>query len=164
MRILLADNDVVTREEISKMLKSFGYDVTMVDDGIELLEHINPVGVENLEKPELVITEILMPNLDGYSAAKIARTQFESDVPIVAITHIPQNDVVEISEPFVSVIRKPVNEHELLKVILTLTCPNCFSTILALDHKQHQHFDCKRCRKRYLLQQQNGELVVTEKS
>lgn len=160
MRILFADDDIVTRQQMTKMLKKFGYDVIEVADGVELLEYLSP---NSPDSPDIIFTDILMPNLDGYAAAAIAKTKLEISAPMVAVTAIPSNYVVDIKEPFVAVLHKPLDAKKMLNVILTLTCPNCCCNVLSVDHKQHLHFDCKRCNKRYVLQEKNGELAVTEK-
>jgi len=160
MRILFADDEVEVRQEIAKSLKKVGYEVIEVGDGIELLKQLAP---QNPNKPDLIITDILIPKLDGHTVANVAKKQLKITTPIIALTAIPPNSIIDISEPFVDILHKPADPHDVLKIILTLTCPNCCNSILSVDYKQHHHFDCKKCHKKYVLQQQDGELVLTEK-
>ena len=66
LRILLAEDDQVMREYLTRALERSGYDVTAVDRGtaaIPLLE---------TEKFDLLLTDIVMPEMDGIELARRA--------------------------------------------------------------------------------------------
>ncbi len=156
MKILLADNDIAIRQDILKMLKKLGYEIIEASDGIEFLKYLY------CDKPDMVFAEILMPKLDGHTVAMVAKKQLGIDIPMVAVTEIPQNNVIDIEEPFEFVLHKPVTIQDVLKMVLVFTCGHCFCKILSVTHKDHPHFICKGCGKTYVLQEKNGELVVSE--
>ncbi len=58
--ILVIEDDKPTRYQISKLLSLEGYEVSGAEDGIEGIEKANEV------LPDLIVCDIMMPNLDGY--------------------------------------------------------------------------------------------------
>jgi len=58
-RILLIDDDELVRATIQSILESAGYEVTQAADGVQGLE------AYRASTPDLVITDILMPNKEG---------------------------------------------------------------------------------------------------
>ena len=76
--ILVMEEDVNIQELIVEFLKAEGYDVDYASDGLE--------GIQLFKKKEydLVLLDIMMPNLDGYSVCKMIRQT--SNVPIIFLT------------------------------------------------------------------------------
>lgn len=76
--ILVMEDDVNIQELIVEFLKVEGYNVDYASDGIE--------GIQLFKKKEydLVLLDIMMPNLDGYSVCKMIRKS--SNVPIIFLT------------------------------------------------------------------------------
>ena len=76
--ILVMEDDVNIQELIVEFLKAEGYDVDYASDGLE--------GIKLFKKKEydLVLLDIMMPNLDGYSVCKMIRQT--SNVPIIFLT------------------------------------------------------------------------------
>lgn len=76
--ILVMEDDVNIQELIVEFLKAEGYDVDYASDGIE--------GIQLFKKKEydLVLLDIMMPNLDGYSVCKMIRKS--SNIPIIFLT------------------------------------------------------------------------------
>ena len=76
--ILVMEDDVNIQELIVEFLKAEGYDVDYASDGLE--------GIQLFKKNEydLVLLDIMMPNLDGYSVCKMIRQT--SNVPIIFLT------------------------------------------------------------------------------
>ena len=76
--ILVMEDDVNIQELIVEFLKAEGYDVDYASDGLE--------GIQLFKKKEydLVLLDIMMPNLDGYSVCKMIRQN--SNVPIIFLT------------------------------------------------------------------------------
>ena len=66
--VLVVDDSVSMRQMVSFTLTGAGYDVVEAGDGIEAVEKLNE-GV----KPNLVITDLNMPNMDGISLIKAVR-------------------------------------------------------------------------------------------
>jgi DNA-binding response OmpR family regulator len=79
MKILIIDDDVAVRYTLARILRGAGHDVTIANDG----EH----GMESLysDPPELVITDLIMPRLDGIETIRQIR-RWQPEVKIIAIS------------------------------------------------------------------------------
>ena len=80
-KILVVDDSDDTREMMAKLLELEAYNVITAEDGL--------VGLNKAEteQPDLIITDINMPNLNGIEMIKMIRRQSPvQGVPIMAIT------------------------------------------------------------------------------
>ena len=75
--IVIADDDATTRTVTQKIADGLEFGVLIAKDGKELLELVRA------HKPELVITDALMPHMDGREAARIIKEEFPSTRVIV---------------------------------------------------------------------------------
>jgi len=66
-KILVVDDDSDIREALTMVLESQGYQVVTAQDGIEGLACLKA------EKPDLMILDLLMPNMDGFGVMKELR-------------------------------------------------------------------------------------------
>ncbi len=81
INILVVDDSVNTREIEKSILEAYGYRVTIAGDGMEALEM---AGESNYD---LVITDVEMPRLDGFSLTERLRSDNTyKDVPIIIVT------------------------------------------------------------------------------
>lgn len=80
--ILVIEDDSNIQELIVEFLSAEGYSVESANDGIE--------GIQAFKKGEfdLVILDVMMPNLDGHAVCKMIRQN--SDVPIIFLTALNQ--------------------------------------------------------------------------
>lgn len=76
--ILLVEDEAVLAETLQYNLEREGYTVHSAQDGVRGLE------LARSEQPDLVILDVMLPRLDGYSVCRILRT--ESAVPILMLT------------------------------------------------------------------------------
>ena len=83
-RILVVDDDATARDVLRKLLASSDYDVTTADDGAVALALASEVA------PDLVVTDLEMPNLDGMGLLAKLRTQ-DPSLPVIVTTGL--NDV-----------------------------------------------------------------------
>jgi DNA-binding response OmpR family regulator len=109
-RILIADDDHEVLQLLSIMAIKEGYVVSGVKDGIDLLSTFEK------EKFDLIITDLLMVNLNGASAIEILKMQ-GSTVPVVALTGRTHQETQYVEDKFVKVFRKPCNFKELFKYV-----------------------------------------------
>ena len=78
-RILLIEDNKDVRENTADILELANYEVATAENG--------KIGVELAEKfrPDVIICDIMMPELDGLSATRLLRKQPRfSDLPIIA--------------------------------------------------------------------------------
>ncbi len=78
--ILVVDDEQRMRKLIKDFLKAKGYSILEAEDGEEALE----VFEENKNKIELILLDVMMPKLDGWSVLRQIRQ--ESKIPIVMLT------------------------------------------------------------------------------
>ena len=79
MRVLLAEDDSLTRQGLREILEAEGYDVVQAEDGQEALDLFES------EPPDFVCLDIMMPEVNGYDVCRRMRAA-SADVPIVFIT------------------------------------------------------------------------------
>ncbi len=77
--ILLVDDEPSIRIISSALLRRAGYDVMVAADGFEALQQIRE------KVPDLVITDLRMPNMSGFELLAVLRSQFPN-VPTIAIS------------------------------------------------------------------------------
>ncbi len=83
IKILVVDDDVIIRESISEILKEEGYAVETAENGKEALEKFDKF------KPDIVITDFVMPEMDGITLCKILKNNPETiDTGIILITGV----------------------------------------------------------------------------
>jgi two-component system cell cycle response regulator DivK len=79
--ILYVEDNLDNRLLVRRVLNAEGYDVTEADTASAALEKIQIV------KPDLILMDINMPDMDGYQlTAQIRKAPGFSNVPIVAVT------------------------------------------------------------------------------
>jgi CheY-like chemotaxis protein len=77
--ILVVEDDVQFREMLVQMLRLDGHEVAIATDGLEALQRIQR------SPPDLIITDILMPKMDGVETIiELARRGI--DIPIIAMS------------------------------------------------------------------------------
>ncbi len=79
--ILVVDDSPTIQKVVAVTLEAHGHEVVTASDGIEALEKLRTV------RPDLVLLDITMPNMDGYQLCKILRTNDSTKhVPIVMLS------------------------------------------------------------------------------
>lgn len=81
INILIVEDSISTREIEKSILESYGYKVDVAGDGVEALEKTKDI------KYDLIVTDIEMPRMDGFSLTEKLRKDSEyKHVPIVIVT------------------------------------------------------------------------------
>lgn len=79
--ILVVDDSINTREIEQNILEAYGYKVTLAGDGMEALEKTKEFAYD------LIITDVEMPRLDGFSLTERLRSSEEyKSIPIIIVT------------------------------------------------------------------------------
>src|SRR5574341_2558011 len=111
-RVIIADDESVIREDLPEMLSNLNYLVVgEAGDGRNAVETAREL------KPDVVIMDIKMPDLDGIDAAKIL-TQ-EKVAPVLLLTAYSQRDLVDRAKEagVVGYLVKPFREQEVVPAI-----------------------------------------------
>jgi DNA-binding response OmpR family regulator len=108
-KILVVDDEEQLTLAIKIRLQSKGYQVSTAKDGREALE------LATRERPDLVILDILMPVMDGYSCMRELNTKFgRGKLPVVILTARERmKDLFEL-EGIEDYVVKPFDHEDLL--------------------------------------------------
>jgi DNA-binding response OmpR family regulator len=112
MKVLVIDDDHLVRYTLSKILQRNGYDVTTASDGKRAM------AVFRDERPDVVITDIIMPEQEGIETILMIRAE-RPEVKIIAISGGARSyniDYLNMAEALGAddVILKPFEAEELL--------------------------------------------------
>ena len=78
MKILVVDDEALLVKGIRFNLQNEGYEVITGSDGLEAVKHVQE------QRPDLVVLDVMMPNMDGMTAC--AKIREFSDVPVILLT------------------------------------------------------------------------------
>lgn len=112
--ILIVDDDPRNVYSIASILEEFNAEIIEADNGIEAVKRLKR------EKADLILMDIMMPEMDGYETMKKIRMDPElKSIPIIAIT---ANALKEDRERCIAAgaddyISKPIDYHNLIKLI-----------------------------------------------
>lgn len=88
MKILIAEDDELMLKTLEFRLKKDGHEVISTTDGREALEKIAE------HKPDLVISDIMMPFVSGLEIVGNLRSKYKHHIPIIILSGMGQEDVV----------------------------------------------------------------------
>src|SRR5947208_9304211 len=112
--VLIADDDPVLRTGVRRLLERQGYRCTEAEEGHQALE------VVRRQKPQCVLLDLAMPDLDGFSVARLLRTDPRThDVHINCLTGLVDSRAREQAHlaGFETFLTKPVDVMTLLDVV-----------------------------------------------
>ncbi len=88
--ILVADDDPLVAEIVSPLFQGDGNRVQLVKSGSDCLAYVQQ------ELPDLILLDAVMPEPDGFECCqRIRQLSGASDIPILIITHLHDNDSVD---------------------------------------------------------------------
>lgn len=115
LNILLAEDNIINQKVATNLLKRWGHEVTVANDGVEAIE------LSNKHDFDLIFMDIQMPNMDGIEATERIRNagNSKSGIPIVAMTaHAMIGDRDRFLDAGMDdYISKPIEIKELLRVV-----------------------------------------------
>ena len=112
-RVVIADDDVITRLDIREALEFQGYEVVgEAADGIDAVELCADL------KPDVILLDVKMPVMDGLTAAKIIGGA-GNDIAIIMLTAYNDKQFVDKAGEFgaLGYLVKPVDEKSLTPTI-----------------------------------------------
>jgi CheY-like chemotaxis protein len=109
--ILLVEDDAPNRRAVTLALKSAGHEVMSAGDGTEALELLARHHFE------LVITDLLMPNLNGLNLINSIRLK-SPDVPLVLMSgYLPQDLGKSVMKGIAAFLQKPFSPTTLIMTV-----------------------------------------------
>ncbi len=111
-RIIIADDETIVRADLKEMLTGMGYLIVG-----EAGDGQSAVNIARELKPDVVLMDIKMPNMDGIEAAKILTE--EQIAPVVLLTAFGQKELVARANEagVVGYLVKPFRETDLMPAI-----------------------------------------------
>lgn len=85
-KILIVDDEKIILELLADSLESEGYETLCASDGFEAMRMMAEGS------PDLIITDVQMPEMNGYKFAQYVRRV--SDIPVMIMTGVPQEAAV----------------------------------------------------------------------
>jgi len=113
LKILFVEDEVNISKLLKDALSDYFYSFSVASDGLEGLEKFKNIN------PDIVITDIMMPNLDGLEMTKEIRTMNE-DIPIIVLSAFSDKDKllkaidIGITKYFI----KPFDPEEVLEYLI----------------------------------------------
>ncbi|MFG0252034.1 MAG: response regulator [Phycisphaerales bacterium JB038] len=114
-RILVVEDEEIVREQATKVLSALGCSVTSAGTGQEAIEAL--AGAHGLDRFDLVLSDIRLPDRNGYEVFSAAKRASE-DMPVILMTgfgYDPHHSIVRASqEGLQCVLFKPFQADQLL--------------------------------------------------
>ena len=112
LRLVIADNESIIRLDLREVLEDAGHEVVG-----EAINGRKAVELTRMHRPDLVIMDIKMPEMDGITAAR--KISEEKLAPVLLLTAFSQSDIVEKAKDsgVLGYLVKPVRESNLFPAI-----------------------------------------------
>lgn len=107
-RILVAEDDAAIRRAIVAQLRGEGYDVTEAADGREALDRARR------EKPDLILTDLAMPGMDGFALIAALRKTLTTPIVVLSVRGGEGDRVRALDLGADDFVAKPFSVAELL--------------------------------------------------
>jgi diguanylate cyclase (GGDEF)-like protein len=121
-KILLVDDRASNREVIAALLRPQGHTVLEASHGKEALARVR------METPDLVITDILMPLMDGYEFVRQLRSdETLKEIPVIFYSaNYLEAEALDLAQAYgvSQVIRQPFEPEDVLKMVGEALQPN----------------------------------------
>ena len=112
-KILLVDDSATTLMMEQLMLRGQAYRIVTARNGREA------VAAARNEKPDLILLDVVMPEMNGFEACRRIRQEESAQMPIIMVT--PSDEEQHVQSSFRSgcsdYITKPINRMELLSKV-----------------------------------------------
>lgn len=111
--IVVVDDSAFARKQIVDLLKSAKYDVVGTASSAQ-----EALAIIREKKPELVITDVIMPEMSGIDLAKkIAELDIETSIIMVSSLTHEQVILESITQGAIDFIQKPIHSEQLFDSI-----------------------------------------------
>jgi CheY-like chemotaxis protein len=105
MRVLLAEDQTAMRTLLARTLRAAGYQVQEVADGAELLRAL---AREEDDEPDLIITDLHMPGVDGLEVlARLHLSGWSAPVLVITAFGTPETTLEALRRGAATVLSKP---------------------------------------------------------
>lgn len=112
MRVLIVDDESLIRMDLRDIIESCGHEVVAEGtNGVEAL------ALCKKHKPDIILMDVKMPELDGIEAAR--QIGFHHEAPVVLLTSYSQQDLIDKARDsgVYGYLSKPVREEQLVPTL-----------------------------------------------
>jgi DNA-binding response OmpR family regulator len=88
MKILIVDDDPLMLEAIRHCLNGEGKDVIAASNGFDA------INIAKAEAPDLIISDIMMPEMSGLSLLCLLKQHYYSRIPVIIISSLDKADII----------------------------------------------------------------------
>ena len=136
--ILIVDTNETDRSSYNALLGNFGHRMLEAANGVEALE------IARNELPDLIITEIIMPTMDGFTLVRRLRTEpLLMSVPVIFhTTNYDESEIHKLARTsgIRHILRKPSEPHEIMRVVnVSLKRPATAKKLPQTGQLQREH-------------------------
>jgi CheY-like chemotaxis protein len=111
--VLIVEDEYAIADLLEMALTDAGYDVQHAANGRQGLERL----AEGL-RPDLVITDYMMPILDGAGLLRAMReTKAQRDIPCIVMSSVPEANVRERIAGYAAFVRKPFRLAAVIQLV-----------------------------------------------
>jgi CheY-like chemotaxis protein len=113
-RVLVVDDEPDIVEIVTCLLEGEGYETLTARDGLEAVE------VAEAEKPDLMLLDVMMPEMNGYQVCRLLRAKPDlRDMPVVMLTAKAQqsDQFWGLDSGATAYLTKPFDNRELLRTV-----------------------------------------------
>ncbi|MCW3120169.1 MAG: response regulator [Chitinophagaceae bacterium] len=112
--LLIAEDNPMNQQLMKHLMHSWHFDFDMVSNGKEVIDAVQRKSYD------IVLMDIQMPDMDGYTATGVLRNELHLNIPVVAMTaHAMAGEKEKcIRFGMNDYISKPINETDLYNLIL----------------------------------------------
>jgi two-component system KDP operon response regulator KdpE len=89
MKVLVIDDELTIRDALSRKLKREGFEVATAKGGAEGIQ------LYQIERPDLVILDIIMPEMDGLTVCRKIRDVSDTPIMMLSAQAIREEDIIE---------------------------------------------------------------------
>jgi PAS domain S-box-containing protein len=154
--ILVADDNLYSRDILGRMLQAEGYQVIEAENGYQALSQLRA------HHPAIMLLDIQMPGLNGLEVCQRMREE-NDDTPIIIVTAMDEQDAVE--QAFTSgasdYVTKPIDwsilRHRLRRLLLTLQVMDDLETERTKLNEHRNHL-------KQLVDERTAELLATNQA
>lgn len=117
--VIVADDDDDLRALVVETLRSDGHTVIEARDGAELLSVLNDALDNRFVRPDLILTDVLMPKLSGLGVLEELR-RAKVRLPVLMMTGFAPSSVAAVAKRLgaVGVLKKPFGADDLRMAVL----------------------------------------------
>jgi signal transduction histidine kinase/CheY-like chemotaxis protein len=124
LTILLAEDNLINQKLATRVLNKLGYALDIANNGVEA------VGMLQKKDYDLILMDILMPEMDGLEATKVIRSGSQYQPQIIAMTAnaMPEDRETCLNAGMNNYITKPIKLEELMDILQE-------SAVVAVENK-----------------------------